>query len=306
MPHIPGWAFVFPKGVRETEEEQAAAKRAKASVVVSLHARREAGFFVRCIISMQALLTSLSFVSFTLFIDGLWDRVEFQLALIFGLVALRFSAGNAIPVVPYLTTLDTYQNACIIMLVLLALVQGCIFGALRRHLEESVAVGITMEHEQMFNRIDFSLASGGFVLWLLFNFFFFWRTRRRMGNQVELAPQSGADGLEEINWTGPYSEQDHKPPWSKANAPDGPPRFLRGGSSMAGNQEAVADEVTAADASQEASRAEGELAPRAKPVRLNPGRSTNGPVSLERLAPVHAPASAQKAGLAQVAPAPTD
>ena len=307
MPHIPGWSLVMPRSAGMTEEQEAAARKAKATVSVSLHVRREAGFFVRCIISMQALLTSLSFVSFTLFIDGLWDRVEFQLALIFGLVALRFSAGNAIPVVPYLTTLDAYQNACIIMLVLLALVQGCIFGAFRRFLEASVTEGITLEHERMFNTLDLCLASGGFVLWVLFNLFFFGRTRRRM-DDIQLMPTNGgAEGAGEINWTGVYTEKDHNPPWAKANAPDGPPRFFRGGS-MEGSAEYVVDPgllLTAAgehDTSSQAAALQN-LAPSASkpPVRMDPGR--NNTPALESLGLV-VPVPPAKVGPAKVAPAP--
>jgi len=118
VPSIPGWSLLIPEQFR-TEAEKAASLKAKAVTTVKLRVRREAGFFVRSILFTEGLLTTLSVIAFTLSADGVWDRVELQLALIFAILALRFSCADAVPVVPYATILDAYQNSCIVMLVML-------------------------------------------------------------------------------------------------------------------------------------------------------------------------------------------
>ena len=107
--------------VEMSAAERAAARKPKASLMIKLRVRREAGFYVHCILRYQLLLTSLSVVSFMLAVDAVFDRVEVQLALIFALLGLRFSVTSAIPIVPYTTLLDTYQNCCIVLLGLQAL-----------------------------------------------------------------------------------------------------------------------------------------------------------------------------------------
>lgn len=211
VPSIPGWSLVMPRNERSADE-LVAAYRSKAIVAVTFTVRREAGFYVRCIMSLQALLTTLSFVSFMLMLDGVWDRVEFELALIFALMALRFAAADAIPVVPYITTLDAYNNYCIIMLCILGVVQGAIYGAFRRAIEPSVSEGLSREQETLFNTLDVYLAGGGLALWALFNCAFFYRVSRRMGKDPLLISSSKRHD-DTVDWTAPWTEKDYEPPW---------------------------------------------------------------------------------------------
>jgi len=207
VPSIPGWSLLIPEQFR-TEAEKAASLKAKAVTTVKLRVRREAGFFVRSILFTEGLLTTLSVIAFTLNADGVWDRVELQLALIFAILALRFSCADAVPVVPYATILDAYQNSCIVMLVMLATVLAVINGAAMRYVVGSI--GPTAEQERLFNKIDLYMGIGCCALWALFNVVFF-NIRR---DKSDSEPVLRMDKSELIEWTAPWTKEDLAPPWN--------------------------------------------------------------------------------------------
>jgi hypothetical protein len=211
VPSVPGWSLLTPV-TEPTPEEELARTQSKAIVAVHFRIRREAGFYVRCILSLQMLLTSLSFISFMLSVDGVWDRVEIELALIFALMALRFASQEAIPIVPYLTTLDAYQNSCIITLVLLSLEQAVVFGSAKRGIEGTG--GLTEDQQAFFTSLDMYIGSVSFGIWILFNALFFWNVRRRMERGHVLISSSTSKGS--CNWTAPWSEEDRQLPWVKS------------------------------------------------------------------------------------------
>ena len=218
VPSVPGWSLLAPVTVMTPEEEKARNK-SKAEIGVHFRVRREAGFYVRCILSLQMLLTSLSFISFMLSVDGVWDRVEIELALIFALMALRFASAETVPIVPYLTTLDAYQNSCIITLAALALVQAVVFGAARRGMEYGHpwgSPGLTYEQESLFTSLDVYIGSVSFGFWALFNVVFFWGVSRRIEHAQVLISSSTSRGS--CSWTAPWSDEDHNVPWVKTRS----------------------------------------------------------------------------------------
>jgi hypothetical protein len=211
VPSVPGWSLLAPL-TKLTADEEKMRTQSKAIIALHFRVRRESGFFVRCILSLQMLLTSLSFISFMLSVDGVWDRVEIELALIFALMALRFASADTVPIVPYLTTLDAYQNSCIITLAVLALLQAVVFGAAMRGMSGADG-SLTLEQMLLFTRLDVYIGSVSFGIWVLFNLCFFRGVHKRISRDHVLLSSSTTQGS--CSWTAPWSEADRAPPWIK-------------------------------------------------------------------------------------------
>ena len=113
----------------------------------------------------------------------------------------------------YTTLLDTYQNCCIVLLGLQALLHATINGIGYRYLAEgggAERVRLSASNERIFNRLDAGIGCGTLLLWMAFNAHFFRRVRRRQAN----VPLLCANANELLDWTAPWSADDLKPPWS--------------------------------------------------------------------------------------------
>lgn len=251
LPRLPGWSLLRPESVQWTRES--ALVRVKSDTTITLRVKRESGFYVSQIINLLTLLTSLGFISFVLPLGDVFSRVELCIALLFTIIALRFSVS--VPTTDYATVLDRYQNECAWTLVLIALLHACISGAIVRVLTSGLRAGVsalafvvpshrafplnvsfrdapedfdalTSSDELLLGMADCVLGVLFLAYWLLFNvrFFYRWRYRHERTYRPEIiAP----DENELLHWTATWStEQRTQRPWSSASSLTPAPMLL--------------------------------------------------------------------------------
>lgn len=183
------------------------ALKADASVVLSV--QRESGFYVSNMLRWLGLLTSLGWISFALPSGDVVSRVELCIALLFTLLALRWSV--AVPSTNYATALDRYQDRCTLALVAIALLHAAISGVGVRIVQRVTRPSLKGEEEEeargnlegdVLDAIDLALGAVTLAAWLGFNFRFYekWVQRGRRADRV-----LSWDEKELYNWTGPWS-----------------------------------------------------------------------------------------------------
>jgi len=131
--HLPEWSRYEPEGTATTDS------KGRARYVITLPLVRRYDYYVWNICAVISSITFLAFTSFAIDATDVPGRSSVVLTLLLTAVAFKLVVSDSLPKVSYWTIMDWYMNAMFLMLLVIALENGCV-GFLAANYEQTWAV----------------------------------------------------------------------------------------------------------------------------------------------------------------------